>query len=250
MREIFASTISALSEMRDRVISTVVAHSRTNRELVELRERFEQLNQRMTSVIEEAQTVRQNLGLVIAERDKYKHEAEESLSLASTYQNERDEARKLASERQDIVNNQGLELHERQRKLNELNHTVVTLGDDNKYLRENRDMWREKHGDALAQSTKAQVELKEAQDRLTRLQGVMRDIFPVVEATKPVELPGQAPSFLPQQQPHPLQSVGEQVAEVHNVNEVGEKGVNERIDDKPQEEPLPWWDKKTRETGF
>ena len=43
MREIFANTLSALSQMRDKVISTVVAHSATARELVELREEPERV---------------------------------------------------------------------------------------------------------------------------------------------------------------------------------------------------------------
>lgn len=243
MREIFANTLSALSQMRDKVISTVVAHSQTARELADLRERFEELSRRMTSVVDEAQRVRQDLHMTIVERDKYKREADDNLALAQGYEKERDEARQRLSETQSNLAEAQRNLDDANREKSHANAMMERLRSDLEWTQQDRNRYRNQADEALQAKEKAEAALKEANERLTKLQDTFRSIFPEapkLEEAKPVELPGTAPSFLDNMG---QSNVGPTTTHKPEVEEpdVQAKGVNERID---QAEEEPWWKKR------
>lgn len=260
MREIFASTLSAISSMRDKVITTVVAHSRQADEISKLREDFSNLQQRMNAVVDEAQRYRTDLHAVISERDKYKRDSEDNLALAQGYQKDLDDTKQRLSEAHSVSTRLGEDLAQEQRNHETTKANLERACQDRDRLVGDRDYYRERYYQSKGEAEKAEQALKEANDKLSRLQGVVRELFPdaprqVMEEAKPVELPGQAPSFqevphgysYPVEQPSPVEKV-----EPHPVQSAGEHGVNERIDGvspKPDEESpkaeedLPWWKK-------
>lgn len=252
MHAVFENAINAISALRDRTISTVVNHSETARQLEGLKGRFDELSERMNSVVQEAQRFRQDLHMTMTERDKYKKDAEDNLALANSYEQERNEARSdLNTVRADRAQAEA-DLADSNRKLEAANSSIIRLGSDIKFLHTDRDNWRNLAGEASTKATIAEKALTEANQRLSKMQGFMRELFPESpKAEVPTiktyaeAFPGERPSTsdadlvneAPKFDPPPVQSAGDH-------------GVNERIDDyaregeKPVEEkPLLWWEK-------
>lgn len=243
MREVFNSMLSHIQQMRDKVISTVVSHSETARELAILRERFTELNDRMTSVVNEAQRFRQDLHATIAERDKYKRDADDHLALAQNYEKERDEARHDLHNTRVDLDRATHDLSQSQREVERLQTALNRVNDTVSWQSERITSLNDRLAERGRENGELQTKLKAAEDRLTKLQGVIKDIFPVTEEAKPTELPGTAPSFQPFAPMAPMAE--EPTVEPHPVQSAGEShGVNERIDE-PKSEDDPWWKKHT-----
>jgi chromosome segregation ATPase len=246
MRQVFDNALSAISTLRDKTISTVVAHSDTARQLNELRERFDELSQRMNSVVQEAQRFRQDLHLTMVERDKYKQEAMDNASLAEGYSKERDEARQQLSETRANLTQSGMELADAQRNVQALTGQVDRYRADVEWSQRTASQYREERDEARSNLDKVGQELKQAQDRLSRLQGLMRELFP--EAPKPSfeEVHKEVESF----RPSPIVDLAQPSEDKPTSGEVQSSSesqpVNEPSEDKPTEEtkPTPWWDRK------
>lgn len=262
MREIFAETLRSIANMRDKVITTVVSHSQLARNFDKLQQDFNDLQKRMNTVVDEAQRYRTDLHAVIAERDMYKRDADDHLALAHTYQKDVEDTRNRLNEAQGVSTRLGEELAQEKQahqdtkaQVERLNRSAIGLGQD-------RDYYRERYNESRDRADKAEQALKEANDKLAKLQGTFRELFPsspIVEQTKPVELPGNAPRFqvdTPHQEPGQNYPAGEPGFVVQqDPHPVQAAGVNERIDGvSPQPDPVrlenedhqeevPWWKK-------
>lgn len=76
------------SEMRDffnRLISTIVHHSQTDKELQELKQRFEDLNSRVTSLVAENEALRRDMYSVTVEKDRAMQQVKDTEALANSY---------------------------------------------------------------------------------------------------------------------------------------------------------------------
>lgn len=245
MRHVFDNALQAISNLRDKTISAVISHSQQAKEITELRERMEALTQRMTSVVNEAQQIRQDLHSVIVERDKYKTDAEEAHKLATIFESERDEARQQANDRRVELERAQHDFKTSQDEVVRLEANLKRASDNLKWTTELNESINKALTQRNQEFTELQNRLKTSEDRLSRLQGVMKDIFPVAETASPKsveDLPGIAPSF----QPHPVQYDDPNMPQ-SAPEEQG--GVNERIDGqepKPETQytgELPWWKK-------
>lgn len=283
MREVFANAIHAITQLRDRTISTVVSHSQQAREIEKLRQDFHDLQARMNSVVDEAQRYRTDLHAVISERDKYKRDADDAMAMAESYAHERDETKQRLNEAQAVSTRLGEDLAQEQRNHEATKANLERACQDRDRLVGDRDYYRERYYQSKNEAEQAEKNLKEANDRLAKLQESFRSIFPeapksLTEQAKPVEeLPGKAPSFHPysrddlpsvsnpvqeppREEPGQVADEGRQGnVEPHPVQSAGERnpnyGVNERIDgqdpkpdavkqeNEDHQEEVPWWKK-------
>jgi len=179
-------TESEMREFFNRLVSTIVANTQTQRELDEVKAQLAEVNRRVTELVAEAQTLRQEVYQTTAQRDQAKKEAEENLLLANTYASERDRAREDC-ERVNAL------LVDARRTLADTTDGLHREEKDREAAQADRDYWKQR-------AEKAEAQVATGNGKLERVKGLLASFFVAEPVEKPTEVaytPAEPERFQP-----------------------------------------------------